>query len=112
MLSKNDKHVFIEYLTDPNCLNDIKHDRKKYFNRKLWLKASGGLGQLVANRGYYTSLKNSDLSYPNYDFQQIDLDVFRTFPHVKIQSERRRLMNPLKNILYNYVRRNPTVGYC
>ena len=112
MLTKTDRLIFVEYLTDPASLGDIKPDRKKHFNRKLWLRASGGRSQLLANKGYYTSLTNSSLSYPNYDFQQVDLDVFRTFPHIKSQAERRRLMNPLKNLLYSYVKRNPTVGYC
>ena len=112
VLSKNDKAIFMEYLSDPSSLSDIKADRKKHFSRRLWLKASGGQGQLAANKGYYMSLRNSSLSYPNYDFQQVDLDVFRTFPHIKSPAERRRLMDPLKNLLYTYVRRNPTVGYC
>lgn len=102
----------MEYLSEPNSLNDIKQEKRKHLNRKLWLKASGGLSQLVSNKGYYASLTNSDLSYPNFDFQQVDLDVFRTFPHIKSQTERRRLMDPLKNILHTYVKRNPTVGYC
>lgn len=36
-----------------------------------------------ANPGYYQALCDLEMNYPNPDFQQVEIDVKRTFPHVK-----------------------------
>ena len=78
----------------------------------IWLKASGSLGQKLANPGYYSQLKNcKDLLYPNYDFKQIELDVSRTYPHVQDQKDRLRLEGQLRNVLHCFVKRNAKIGY-
>ena len=62
--------------------------------------------------GYFDSLKNSDYSYPNPAFGQIELDLKRTYSDVTDEKRVLDLINHLRNVLYCFVLRNPTVGYC
>ena len=57
-------------------------------------------------------MKNSQLTYPNPSFQQIEVDLNRTFPHIQDDAQLEALTTPLKNVLTAFVLRNPTVGYC
>ena len=66
---------------------------------------------LAENRGYYRWLKNMKVDYPNPGFQQIELDLKRTFTEMKIEKTE-RLLNKLRNVLVTYVKRNPIIGYC
>jgi len=71
--------------------------------------------------GYYRSLVNDFIDYPNPAYSQIDLvllyifnikkDLNRTFGGDKSAATEQNLKS-LKNILNAYVNRNPTVGYC
>ncbi len=37
------------------------------------------------NSGYYQSLLNADLDYPNPSFHQIELDLNRTFSELEVE---------------------------
>lgn len=63
-----------------------------------------------SNPGYYKSLIENFKSYPNPCFSQIDLDIKRTFPHLKTPEAKER-EKQMTNILYSYAKRNPTIGY-
>lgn len=56
------------------------------YRRHLWFRASGAAAamNLPENRGYYRKLKNTPLEYPNPSFNQIELDLRRTFTELKI----------------------------
>jgi len=78
----------------------------------IWLKATGALQQIHAHPGYYAQLKNSkDLLYPNPDFMQIELDVHRTYPHIKDPKAKSRLEGQLRNVLTSFLKRNAKIGY-
>ena len=83
------------------------------FRRNLWLRASGALAvmELKENKNYYRNLKNLPMSYPNPSFNQIELDLRRTFTELKI-SKSEKLIVKLRNVLTTYTKRNPTIGYC
>jgi len=51
------------------------------FRARLWLRATGAAAfmDFYGNIGYYEKLKRSALDYPNPSFQQIELDLKRTF---------------------------------
>jgi hypothetical protein len=66
---------------------------------------------LKENKNYYTQLKNLEMSYPNPSFNQIELDLRRTYYDMK-QSRVEHLIVKLRNVLSTYVKRNPTIGYC
>ena len=81
------------------------------YRGKLWAAASGALAAIHNDPEYYNNLKEHFMTYPSPAYGQIDLDLDRTFletcsPHSKASRE------VLKNILYCYAKRNPTVGYC
>ena len=63
------------------------------------------------NKDYYRRLKKMDMDYPNPSFSQIELDLGRTFTELKI-NQTGDLINKLRNVLYTFVKRNPTIGYC
>lgn len=52
------------------------------------------------------------MNYPNPSFYQIELDLRRTFQDESTNEEVDEMIIPLKNVLYTYTKRNPTVGYC
>jgi Rab-GTPase-TBC domain len=83
------------------------------FRRDLWLRASGASAamNLPENRGYYRRLKKLALEYPNPSFNQIELDLRRTFTELKVNKSE-RLIVKLRNVLTTYCKRNPTIGYC
>ncbi len=51
------------------------------------------------------------MEYPNPCFQQINLDLRRTFFELKIEKSE-SLIEKLRNVLTVYTKRNPTIGYC
>ena len=51
------------------------------------------------------------MRYPNPSFNQIDLDLRRTFSELKIKTAE-SLIKKLRNVLFVYSKRNPTIGYC
>ena len=79
----------------------------------LWVRASGAANQMahLHNKGYYDSLQKLDLNYPNPAFNQIDLDLKRTFSDMP-EEEANEYIPILRRVLITYVKRNPTVGYC
>lgn len=81
--------------------------------RLLWLRATGAAMQMTffQNRNYYNLLDAEEFNYPNPSFNQIDLDLKRTFSDLN-NEEADKLIPPLRRILRAYVKRNPTVGYC
>ena len=83
------------------------------YRKNLWIRASGAAAamNLEENKHYYRNLKNLTLNYPNPSFNQIELDLRRTFTELKIQKSE-RLINKLRNVLNTYCKRNPTIGYC
>ena len=69
---------------------DLSNEHKVH--ALIWLKASGSYNQKLAHPGYYQQLKNCDtLLYPNFDFTQIELDVSRTYPHVKDAKDKEKM---------------------
>ena len=65
-----------------------------------------------AHPGYYQQLKNSDVHlYPNPDFQQVELDVLRTYPQIDDARHRQKLHTSLRNVLTCFVKRNAKIGY-
>ena len=90
-----------------------KNGFNEKYRRHLWLRASGALAvmSLEENKHYYRNLKNQAMSYPNPCFNQIELDLRRTFTELKIQKSE-RLIIKLRNVLTTYTKRNPTIGYC
>lgn len=51
------------------------------------------------------------MQYPNPSFNQIELDLRRTFPN-EPPAKVEKLIDPLRNVLFAFVKRNPTIGYC
>jgi hypothetical protein len=56
-------------------------------------------------------LRDQIKSYPNPGFNQIELDLKRTFPNDPIEATEQCII-PMRNVLYSFVKRNPTIGYC
>lgn len=87
-------------------------DGEQKVHTLIWLKASGALAQINANPGYYQDLKNSSAQlYPNPDFQQIELDVMRTYPSVSDAKTKAKMHLQLRNVLVSFVKRNAKIGY-
>ena len=99
-------------LRDKSESSELSFLRKPANHRRLWLKCSGALGQKISNPGYYESLKANAINYPNPSFHQIELDLARTYPHITDEETLSKYTTPLRNVLYAFVNRNPTVGYC
>lgn len=61
ILSFRDKERVWQFLKDPT------HHvlRKPSHHRYTWLKCSGAFNQMLNNPGYYETLKNSSIAYPN-----------------------------------------------
>jgi TBC1 domain family member 8/9 len=80
---------------------------------KMWLLASGAanLINLEHNRNYYYILRDQNMEYPNPCFNQIELDLRRTFPNDPAE-HMEKYIGPLRNVLSTFVKRNPTIGYC
>lgn len=77
ILTKLQKHsLFILWKRDVNITKDER--------RMLWLRASGAASQMASlhNKGYYQSLQELDMNYPNPSFNQIELDLKRTFSDI------------------------------
>jgi len=49
--------------------------------------------------------------YPNPDFEQIELDVLRTYPLVTDQKAKAKLQTQLRNVLNCFLKRNAQIGY-
>lgn len=91
------------------CKQGLPDKYRKY----LWLRASGAsaIMSLPENFSYYKHLKRLPMDYPNPCFQQINLDLRRTFFELKIEKSE-SLIEKLRNVLTVYTKRNPTIGYC
>ena len=63
------------------------------------------------NRNYYYILRDHNMEYPNPCFNQIELDLRRTFPNDPPELME-KYIGPLRNVLCTFVKRNPTIGYC
>ncbi len=77
----------------------------------LWTAASGAQAAMQNNPGYYANLKAHFKAYPSPAYAQIELDLDRTFSDPTSEAAKSN-RETLKNILYSYAKRNPTVGYC
>jgi hypothetical protein len=66
----------------------------------------------LQNPGYYDGIKKLGFFYPNPAFIQIELDLPRTYPNANDGEDLQVLLEPLRNVLYSIVIRNPTIGYC
>lgn len=66
----------------------------------------------MSNPGYYEALTKSKIFYPNPSFQQIELDLRRTYPQQKDKLQLEKDISVLRRVLNAYVMRNPTIGYC
>ncbi|CDW83987.1 tbc domain-containing protein [Stylonychia lemnae] len=91
----------------------VKRGIPERYRRHLWLRASGASASmsLPENQSYYKNLKRLEMNYPNPSFNQIELDLRRTFYELKI-SKSEQLIDKLRNVLATYCKRNPTIGYC
>lgn len=66
---------------------------------------------IPGNKNYYKILRDNTMQYPNPSFNQIELDLRRTFPN-EPPAKVEKLIDPLRNVLFAFVKRNPTIGYC
>lgn len=80
---------------------------------KIWLLASGAANSMNMqhNQNYYFQLRDFNLQYPNLGFHQIELDLRRTFPNDP-PDKVEKFIDPLRNVLCTFLKRNPTIGYC
>lgn len=66
----------------------------------------------MSNPGYYEALTKSKIFYPNPSFQQIELDLRRTYAGHKDLKKMEHDIAILRRVLSAFVLRNPTIGYC
>ena len=62
------------------------------------------------NKDYYITLRDRVQESPNPHFNQIELDLNRTFDVG--QAGQGELIGPLRRVLSTFVKRNHTIGYC
>ena len=67
--------------------------------REVWMDKCGAKKLMDANPGYYQSLKNNFLEYPSPCFDQINIDLTRTFANDK-QMKTPEKEEQMRNILY------------
>lgn len=60
---------------------------------------------------YSAILIHYDRSFPNPNYQQIQVDLHRTFPDEEFYKDP-IILKTMENILGAYTVRNPTIGYC
>ena len=60
---------------------------------------------------YYYVLRDQKVDYPNAGFNQIELDLKRTYPDEPPDVVEEKI-GPLRNVLSTFLKRNPTIGYC
>lgn len=103
---KSRKSVWKLILNSNNCLDSSQQ-------AQLWLLSSGAanLINMDDNRNYYYILRDHNMEYPNPCFNQIELDLRRTFPNDP-PDMMEKYIGPLRNVLCTFVKRNPTIGYC
>ncbi|CDW73574.1 tbc1 domain family member 2a-like [Stylonychia lemnae] len=125
ILTPQDQNEFLENLLIRNKPQILSKDERKIlkafckkglserYRKHLWLRASGASAMinLPENRQYYRNLKKQAMDYPNPCFNQINLDLRRTFFELKINKSE-QLIDKLRNVLAVYTKRNPTIGYC
>ena len=106
ILSKKEKKVLWRILLHKEKLTDEQYG-------KFWLLASGAANfiGMEHNRGYYYILRDKNMEYPNPCFNQIEVDLRRTFPNDPPEVIE-QLIVPMRNVLFTFVKRNPTIGYC
>lgn len=78
---------------------------------KVWMLASGAHNLKMMNPGYYVQLRDTPLEYPNPCFNQIELDLGRTYPNDSPEFIAEAIL-PLRHVLTTFVKRSPTIGYC
>lgn len=66
---------------------------------------------IPGNKDYYTKLRDNVMLHPNPCFNQIELDLRRTFPF-EPADEVEWLIEPLRNVLFTFLKRNSRIGYC
>ena len=74
------------------------------------MRGCGAKALMDDNPGYYQNLKNHLYEYPNPWFNQIELDLKRTFSDNDEYSSLDK-EDQMRNVLGAYVKRNPSVGY-
>jgi hypothetical protein len=104
IIAKDTKKVLWKILLHQNGMEDA-------LMGKVWMLASGAANLMNINKNYYFRLRDSVSIYPNPCFNQIELDLRRTFPYDD-QDQVEKLIVPLRNVLFTFIKRNPTVGYC
>lgn len=62
-------------------------------------------------KDYYRVLTDELKQYPNPCFQQIELDLCRTFQDDEFEHDK-GLLESMRKVLCAYVKRNPMIGYC
>jgi hypothetical protein len=72
---------------------------------------SGAANLMNHNQDYYFKLRDMHHHYPNPSFNQIELDLKRTFPNDPPAAVEYSIL-PLRNVLNTFIKRNPTIGYC
>ncbi len=87
VLTAYDREQLWLILRDYNRSHRFKDLQKPTNHRRLWLKCSGALAQKLSNPGYYEGLKQLGFFYPNPAFNQIELDLHRTYPHIEDEEE-------------------------
>ena len=111
-LTDQEKNELYDFIKNYKLISQPFIDKyDSSFYKQVWMRASGAKSQIHANPGYYQSLKKAQLLYPNPDFEQIELDVTRTFPHIRDKDKREEKENQLRNVLNTYLKRNAKVGY-
>lgn len=81
----------------------------------IWLLASKASNSMLidqeTNGNYYFILRDHNIDYPNPCFNQIELDLKRTFPNDP-KDVVEKYIGSLRNVLNTFLKRNPTIGYC
>ena len=72
---------------------------------------AANLMNMSHNEDYYFKLRDMHRHYPNPCFNQIELDLKRTFPNDPPAAIEQSIV-PLRNVLNTFIKRNPTIGYC
>lgn len=62
-------------------------------------------------KDYYTTMRDKVRDYPHPHFNQIELDLKRTFIE-EGKEVVEKLIPTLSNVLSTFLKRNHTIGYC
>jgi hypothetical protein len=80
---------------------------------QLWIKATGAMALIKnpMNKGYYKTLSENSIDYPNPAFDLIEVDMPRTFTEIEDCGSDEKIAS-LRRVLRAFVSRNPVIGYC